>query len=75
MHYWRTIGTDCGLCMKVCPFSHPPTVIHNLIRRAIRRNPIARRIAVYGEDFFYGRKARYPKATMNRTGSDEEPER
>ncbi len=61
-HYWRAIGTDCGLCMKVCPFSHPPTAVHNLVRRAIRINPLARRIAVSGEDLFYGRKAAYPKA-------------
>lgn len=73
IHYWRTIGTDCGLCMKVCPFSHPPTLAHNLIRRAIQRNPVARRVAVYGEDFFYGRKAKYPKATMNSTGADKGP--
>jgi ferredoxin len=64
-HYWRAIGTDCGLCMKVCPFSHPPTAVHNLIRRAIKRNPLARRVAVYGEDLFYGRKAAYPKASIN----------
>jgi len=60
--YWRAIGTDCGLCMRVCPFSHPPTAIHNLIRLAIRRNPLARRAAVYGENVFYGKRVTYPKA-------------
>ena len=20
---WKRIGTDCGVCMKVCPFSNP----------------------------------------------------
>ncbi len=71
-HYWRAIGTDCGLCMKVCPFSHPPTVVHNMIRRAIRKNPMARRVAVYGEDLFYGRKAAYPKAPTNHATVNED---
>ncbi|MCJ7716385.1 MAG: 4Fe-4S dicluster domain-containing protein, partial [Anaerolineales bacterium] len=22
-NYWTIIGTDCGRCMAVCPFSHP----------------------------------------------------
>jgi ferredoxin len=61
-HYWRAVGTDCGLCMRVCPFSHPPTAIHNLIRYAIKRNPLARWIAVQGENLFYGREVDYPKA-------------
>lgn len=54
--YWRLIGTDCGLCMKVCPFSHPPTLIHNLVRTGIKNSSVARHISNYGDDLFYGRK-------------------
>lgn len=54
--YWRVAGTDCGMCMKVCPFSHPPTAIHNLIKNSIRHSAFARHIAVYGDDLFYGHK-------------------
>jgi reductive dehalogenase len=54
--YWRLIGTDCGLCMKVCPFSHPPTLLHNLVRTGIKNSAIARHISVYGDDLFYGKK-------------------
>ena len=54
--YWRTVGTDCGLCMKVCPFSHPPTLTHNLVRLGIRRSSFARTMSVWGDDLFYGRK-------------------
>ncbi len=54
--YWRLTGTDCGLCMKVCPFSHPPTLLHNLVRTGIKNSAIARHISVYGDDLFYGRK-------------------
>jgi len=63
MRYWRAIGTDCGLCMKVCPFSHPPSFAHNLIRAGIKHSSFARRISVYGDDLFYGRKVpKYPEA-------------
>jgi reductive dehalogenase len=58
IHYWRAIGTDCGLCMKVCPYSHPPTLIHNLVRQGIRRSSIARTLSVWADDLFYGRKNR-----------------
>ncbi len=57
-HYWLVTGTDCGLCMRVCPYSHPPTFIHNLIRFAIKRSVFARMLAVLGDDLLYGRKIR-----------------
>ena len=56
LRYWRLIGTDCGLCMKVCPFSHPPSPVHNLVRAGIKRSVFARRFSVWGEDIFYGKK-------------------
>jgi reductive dehalogenase len=56
-HFWRTGGTDCGLCMKVCPYSHPPTLVHNLVRAGIERSPFARSISLWGDDLFYGKKA------------------
>jgi epoxyqueuosine reductase QueG len=31
--YWRQTGTDCGLCMARCPFSHANNAFHNLARR------------------------------------------
>jgi len=60
-HYWRIIGTDCGLCMKVCPFSHPPNLVHNLIRFGIKRSSFARSISVRGEDLFFGRSEKYKR--------------
>jgi reductive dehalogenase len=56
MHYWRTIGTDCGICMRVCPYSHPPSFIHNLVRASIRRSSFARIASVWADDFLYGQK-------------------
>lgn len=54
--YWRVAGTDCGLCMKVCPYSHPPTFVHNLIRRGIKYSAFARKVSILGDHLFYGRK-------------------
>ncbi|TET39628.1 MAG: reductive dehalogenase [Planctomycetota bacterium] len=54
--YWRICGSDCGICVKVCPYSKPTTVMHNLIRWLTARNALARRFALIGDDFFFGRK-------------------
>lgn len=53
--YWCTIGTDCGRCMTVCPYSHPNNLLHNLVRYGIRLSPIFRIFALKMDDFFYGK--------------------
>jgi len=53
--YWNTIGTDCGICMSVCPYSHPDNWGHNLVCWAVRRSGAARRVALKLDDLFYGR--------------------
>ena len=54
--YWNVVGTDCGICMNVCPFSHPNTFYHNLIRWGISRSGFFRRAALQLDDIFYGKK-------------------
>lgn len=54
--YWRRAGSDCSICLKVCPYSHPGNVLHNLMRVAVGRNPFSRRVALLLDDFFYGRR-------------------
>jgi reductive dehalogenase len=56
--YWNAVGTDCGVCMTVCPYSHPDNAAHNLARWAIRRSGTARRAALWLDDVFYGRRLR-----------------
>jgi len=53
--YWAKIGTDCCLCMRVCPWSHPRTPPHRLITELIVRNQVARRIFLPMDDLFYGK--------------------
>jgi ferredoxin len=52
--YWSTVGTDCGRCLRVCPFSHPNNTMHNLVRLGIQNSVLFRRAALAMDDFFYG---------------------
>ena len=58
--YWNVIGTDCGRCMAVCPYSHPDNAPHNLVRWTTRRSGAARRAALWLDDVFYPQGERYP---------------
>ncbi len=53
---WRLLGSDCGVCVKVCPYSHPDTFMHNLVRFAISRDPLSRKLMLLGDEIFYGKK-------------------
>ena len=53
---WCRLGTDCSRCVSVCPYSHPNTFLHNIIRKGIRNSSIFRKLALKLDDFFYGRK-------------------
>jgi reductive dehalogenase len=54
--YWSITGTDCGKCIRVCPFSHPNNLLHNFIRFGIKNNFLFRHLALKLDDFYYGRK-------------------
>lgn len=54
--YWNYTGTDCGACMRVCPYSHPDSPPHNLVRWATARSGGMRRLLLWLDDVFYGRR-------------------
>lgn len=54
--YWCAVGTDCGRCVRVCPFSHPDSALHAVVRWTVRRNPWTRWLALRLDDLFYGRR-------------------
>jgi ferredoxin len=56
--YWCRVGTDCARCVRICPFSHPDTSLHRLIRRGVARNAPFRRLALRLDDLLYGRRPR-----------------
>ncbi|MBN2555846.1 MAG: 4Fe-4S dicluster domain-containing protein [Anaerolineales bacterium] len=67
--YWNVEGTDCGICMKVCPFSHPDTGLHMPVRWLLRRSPRLHWPALMLDDFFYGCKpARRPAPDWMQVG-------
>jgi reductive dehalogenase len=53
--YWCTVGTDCGRCVRACPYAHPNNILHNSVRFGVRRFPLFRRAAIKLDDWLYGR--------------------
>ena len=52
---WCTLGTDCGRCISVCPYSHPDNLMHNIVRSGIRKSSVFRKAALIADNFFYGK--------------------
>ena len=77
--HWRRIGTDCGICMAVCPFSHRNSWFHNLVRRLVRHHPAVVPLALLGDDLVFGRRWKSLLDGARRTGRNStgfsEPER
>ncbi len=68
--YWRKAGTDCGICMTVCPFSHRNTRLHNAVRCIVRWTSRFNRALLFLDDLLYGREwkssAARPESTIGR---------
>jgi reductive dehalogenase len=73
--YWARVGTDCSICMGVCPYSRPNRGIHRLARWMIRRSPLARAVFPVLDNFIYGRRWRPRKAAawIDCSASDSPP--
>ena len=54
--YWGKVGTDCNVCMRVCPWSHARTFPHRVVISLVVRNKWARRLFSLMDDLFYGDK-------------------
>jgi len=53
---WCDTGTDCGICLAVCPWNHPDSMFHRFCKEiAIRKKKAGLWISV-GEELVYGRK-------------------
>ena len=59
--YWKTIGSDCGFCISVCPYTKPDTLIHKFVRFYISRNALNQKIALFMDDLLYGRYKKIAK--------------
>ena len=54
--FWRKAGTDCAVCISVCPYSKKDNWIHGMIRELTKRSKAFQSMSVWGDDFFYGRR-------------------
>jgi reductive dehalogenase len=52
-YFWTLAGTDCAICMKVCPFSHKNNLLHKTIRMGIKNNRLFRMLAIKADNFLY----------------------
>ncbi len=50
-------GTLCGRCVKVCPWTKPNTWPHNLVRWAVERSGLARKLAIKADKLLGPEKA------------------
>ena len=57
-HYWRSQGGDCGVCVRVCPFTKADTPLHRGIRAIIRRTTVLNRSLLWLDDRVYGHRCR-----------------
>ena len=53
--FWRKTGTDCAVCIYVCPYSKSDNAFHNFIRKMTENSSAAQSFSVWADDFFYGR--------------------
>jgi ferredoxin len=53
--FWRQSGTDCAVCIYVCPYSKPVNAFHLIIRKMTEASAAAQRLSIWADDFFYGR--------------------
>jgi reductive dehalogenase len=54
--YWCKAGTDCSRCLGVCPYSHPDTPLHRLVRFLVKHDGVFRRAAPLLDDLLYGKR-------------------
>jgi reductive dehalogenase len=54
--YWNQVGTDCAICMGICPFSRPDTPLHTVIRWLVKRSWLAPKVFPLMDDLLYGKK-------------------
>ncbi len=56
--FWGKVGTDCSVCMGICPFSRPSTPLHNLVRWFVAHTYAGKFVFPHIDNWIYGKKWR-----------------
>lgn len=62
--YWGKVGTDCSICMAICPFSRPDTPLHKFVSLFVAKSKIAQILFPHIDNFLYGKRWR-PKSVVS----------
>lgn len=52
--FWRKAGTDCAMCLYVCPYSKPQNWFHDSVRKLVNQSSNAQKVSLWADDYFYG---------------------
>ena len=56
LEHWRESGSSCGICFRVCSFTKPESVLHDIVKWFIRNVPQLNRLWVWTDNLMgYGR--------------------
>lgn len=44
--FWNENGTDCGVCMRTCPYSKPQTWLHDVVKGVSATTPMFNRLFI-----------------------------
>ncbi len=72
--YWSKVGTDCCICMAICPFSRPNTFLHRVVRTFVEKSWAAQVFFPYVDNFLYGKRWR-PKSVKPWLKYKEKPDK
>jgi reductive dehalogenase len=54
--FWRKAGTDCAMCIYVCPYSKADNMFHHAVRKFVSMSSAGQSLSLLGDNFFYGKK-------------------
>ncbi len=63
--FWRTSGTDCAVCLSVCPYSHAHSPLHRVAKRLASLSPAWQALLIKGDDLLYGRGRALGRPTLS----------
>lgn len=54
--FWGKVGTDCSICMAICPFSRPDTFSHRMVRWLMAHSLVPKMVFPTIDNLIYGKR-------------------